>query len=492
MMNNQPQQLDPESLSQLPKEELVKIIIQQAIVNTELLSLIQELKQEIEKLRVTRDLDSKTSSKPPSTDLLKKPELNLPETEAEAPSPKRKPGGQPGHTGKTRKGFSRIDRYEILRPQVCLCCSQSAFVGEPVKIEKQQVAQLVERPIEIVEYQRYTCQCQHCGSIQTASWSPEIIPGQDLGVRLQAFLGWMGNYGHLPYEKQQEMLWELGQIDIGVATLVTTNARLEQAIEASISQLSGWVQQEQPNIHVDETPWPVKGLKEWLWVIAHPQFCLFQAADTRSRAELEAILGTEYTGVISSDDFSVYNGYAVTNQQKCLAHLRRHFKKLIKLPGLHNQAIGKAFVNLIDEAFKNYRLWQQTGDEVSYNDWVNQFKSKLSLTLNHWIGKAGGTASKLLRSLQDKTSQWWYFLEQPQVPPDNNLAERSLRLAVTKRKVSGGSRSMERFKHTANLLTVVQTCRRQGRSVIDFFAQALLADSNNYFSRPSLLPRFET
>lgn len=33
MMNNQPQQLDPESLSQLPKEELVKIIIQQAIVN---------------------------------------------------------------------------------------------------------------------------------------------------------------------------------------------------------------------------------------------------------------------------------------------------------------------------------------------------------------------------------------------------------------------------------------------------------------------------
>ncbi|EKF03328.1 aconitate hydratase, partial [Tolypothrix sp. PCC 7601] len=50
-----------------------------------------------------------------------------------------------------------------------------------------------------------------------------------------------------------------------------------------------------------------------------------------------------------------------------------------------------------------------------------------------------------------------------------NQAERSLRLAVTKRKVSGGSRSMERFQHTANLLTVVQTCRRQSLSVIDFF-----------------------
>jgi transposase len=92
--------------------------------------------------------------------------------------------------------------------------------------------------------------------------------------------------------------------------------------------------------------------------------------------------------------------------------------------------------------------------------------------------------------LRDKASQWWYFLDNPEVLPDNNQAERSLRLAVTKRKVSGGYRSMERFQHTANLLTVVQTCRRQGRSVIDFFAQVLIADSNNCLSRPSLLPQY--
>ncbi|WP_179064394.1 hypothetical protein [Nostoc sp. C052] len=54
--------------------------------------------------------------------------------------------------------------------------------------------------------------------------------------------------------------------------------------------------------------------------------------------------------------------------------------------------------------------------------------------------------------MRDKTSQWWYFLEHPEVPPDNNHTEResfghasqTLRLAVKKRKVSGGFRSMER------------------------------------------------
>jgi hypothetical protein len=67
-----------------------------------------------------------------------------------------------------------------------------------------------------------------------------------------------------------------------------------------------------------------------------------------------------------------------------------------------------------------------------------------------------------------------------------------LRLALTKRKVSGGSRSMERFKQTANLLTVVQTCRSQGRSVIEFFQQAIQAIVNPAVHAPSLIPQIYT
>ena len=85
---------------------------------------------------------------------------------------------------------------------------------------------------------------------------------QDLGIKLQGLLGWLGNYGHLPYAKQQELLWELGRIEVGVGTLVASNQRLSEAIKPSIRQLSEWINQNHPTLNIDETPWSVKGLKE--------------------------------------------------------------------------------------------------------------------------------------------------------------------------------------------------------------------------------------
>ena len=175
-------------------------------------------------------------------------------------------------------------------------------------------------------------------------------------------------------------------------------------------------------------------------------------------------------------------------QQKCLAHIRRHFLRLIQQPGKDNSTIGNVFVDLIDDAFQNYSRFQDLGDSAEYTIWANEFKSRLHNALDKWIPAAGATALNLLSKLRDQFDKWWYFLDHPEVPPDNNLAERSLRLAVTKRKVSGGSRSLSRFEDTANLLTVVQTCRRQGRSVIDFFASALCAHVGHTGAFPSLVP----
>jgi transposase len=169
--------------------------------------------------------------------------------------------------------------------------------------------------------------------------------------------------------------------------------------------------------------------------------------------------------------------------------LRRHFKKVIKLKHGHNPQLGQVFINLIDTAFEAHRQWRETQEAGAYHRWAEDFKREVQAALERWLPKAGYAAGLLLRSLRDKAHQWWYFLDHPEVPLDNNRSERSLRLAVTKHKVCGGSRSMAGFAQTAMLLTVVQTCRAQGRSALESFRQALIAiGSRNELPMPSLIP----
>ena len=103
-MSQKPKFNNQQQLNQLSKKELVEVISAQP-------KIIEELKIEIEKLKISRNLDSKISSKPPSSDLLAKPEKKGRSSEKK---PKRSPGGQLGHQGRTRR-FGRVDRYEVLK-----------------------------------------------------------------------------------------------------------------------------------------------------------------------------------------------------------------------------------------------------------------------------------------------------------------------------------------------------------------------------------------
>jgi hypothetical protein len=134
-----------ESLKNLTPEQLVEMVLK-------LQTLVVKQGETIEKLKGYLDKDSKTASKPPPTDL-RKPEKAQEGQKKEG----RSPGGQKGHQGKTRKGFERIDRLLIVKAK----------------------------------------NCQHCGSQVLGVLPEDVVPGLDLGVSLQAMLGWMSPYGHL-------------------------------------------------------------------------------------------------------------------------------------------------------------------------------------------------------------------------------------------------------------------------------------------------------
>jgi transposase len=78
---------------------------------------VVELEKEIEKLKVSRDLDSIRSWKAPSGDILKKSENKQQDKPEENHTPKRKPAGQAGHRRKTRKGFGGVGSWD----HKCVC-----------------------------------------------------------------------------------------------------------------------------------------------------------------------------------------------------------------------------------------------------------------------------------------------------------------------------------------------------------------------------------
>lgn len=131
----------------------------------ELVEMIKALQAERARLKEKLNLDSQTSSQSPSQDLIKKSEKKKSTLEAEETKMKRKPGGQPGHQGKTRKGFGRVDKIAPLSPQLRPHCGGTHLTTDSQKVEIQQVAQLVAHPIEIVEYHRHHYQRRRCGHL---------------------------------------------------------------------------------------------------------------------------------------------------------------------------------------------------------------------------------------------------------------------------------------------------------------------------------------
>ncbi|AGY57936.1 IS66 family transposase [Gloeobacter kilaueensis] len=475
------------ALPPLPsRDELLQMPQPQAI--DLLLEYITRLGGIVEQLQTRLATDSTTSSRPPSADLLTKPESPKPKPEGEPKVPKRKPGAQPGHQGKTRKGFGTPDRLEAVSLGECPQCGGRQW--QTLSVEARQVACFAERPLEIVEFRRPTGCCTHCRSTHTPKWPSRLVGHFELDATLMAVLSWLGHYGHLSLDKQAEFVESLCGWRPAVGTLAAVKERTALAVAASVQ--AAWQHlATEAVVYVDETPWPVAGCKEWLWHFGSERLSLFHAGQTRSRLELRGRLGERFCGTLVSDDFSAYNGYQVQAQQKCLAHLRRHFKKLALHPA-EPAGIGAVFIELIDEAFKRYRQWQQDGDSASWQSWGQQFRVRVEQAIRTWQPKAAYAGSKLLRSLQERAGQWWQFLSNPAVRPDNNLSERNLRLAVTRRKVSGGSRSQAGYAQTADLLSVIQSCRRQGRSAMEFFVRALQATYHGGFAQPSLIPETST
>jgi transposase len=113
-------------------------------------------------------LDSSTSSRPPSSDGLRKKPASLRE-----PSGKTS-GGQPGHKGDTLKRVADPDRIVLHEARACRYCGAGLRLSMAREMETRQVFDLPEKLIEVTEHRRFVYACAGCGG-RTGAAFPEGV-----------------------------------------------------------------------------------------------------------------------------------------------------------------------------------------------------------------------------------------------------------------------------------------------------------------------------
>jgi transposase len=156
--------------------------------------------------------------------------------------------------------------------------------------------------------------------------------------------------------------------------------------------------------------------------------------------------------------------------------------------GKPGKAIGKS---LLQQSNTLFHVWHEFGEgklsRVSFQQAMKPVRETVRATLQRGTSckcsKTAGTCKELLGH-----EEWlWTFVDVEGVEPTNNEAERTDRQAVLLRKTSGGTDSAQGSRFVERVLTVVHSCRRQGKNVLDYLSACIESWRHN-LCPPSLLP----
>ena len=202
------------------------------------------------------------------------------------------------------------------------------------------------------------------------------------------------------------------------------------------------------------------------------ELTVFQIDRSRGGAVVEALLGPDFMGVVGSDRWSAYNRFPADRRALCHAHLKRHFQALVDRGG-EAEPIGRWG---LAESERLFALWHRCRagecDRSELQRRLIPLQARLGRLLRRGQESADRKAAGLCRELRKWWTALWTFARVAGVEPTNNGAERVLRPAVLWRKGSFGSDSDTGSRFVERLLTVVASCRQQGRSLLAFLVAA--------------------
>ena len=238
----------------------------------------------------------------------------------------------------------------------------------------------------------------------------------------------------------------------------------------------------------DETGWRIQGQLHWLWVFANKSSAYYWIDKSRGSDVVNRVLGDIFAGVLITDGWGGYNQLAVTDRQTCMSHIFRKIRKYIEAHPQYRSVL-QFYLKLrrILRDAKKLKSCRKDLGELVFQRRLKLLQKRLSALLK-WK-----SPNPILRIVIDKVkrqeSYILTFVLYEEAESHNNYAEGIIRKGVVKRKVSGGSMSLEGARAYSIILSVAQTCHLRDLSFCGFLKACLLQYIRT--GSPMLLSQYE-
>jgi transposase len=428
--------------------------------------------------------DATNSSTPPSAN-----PPNAPRPVTKAPTGK-KPGAQPGHPAHLRRRLppERLTRTVTFVPQRCARCQGPlpAHAGpEDPEPTWHQVAELPPTAAQVTEYQGHHRTCPCCGTLNHAP-VPAAIKAHSVGPRLAATLAYLAGCHHVSKRGLEEVAEAVFEVPLALGTVSHLEQQMSAALAAPHAEALEAARQAEVK-HVDETGWKQAGQRRWLWLVATGTAAVFLIHARRGFAALRALLGTGVIGFLCSDRWAAYDKWPVWRRQICWAHLKRDFQKLVDRGGPAAE-VGEGLLRIERRVFEEWHLFRGgTFGRRALQNHLDAEAREFERRLEAGCGCADAKAAAFCENVLALLPAVWRFVVTEGIEPTNNHAERLLRRGVLWRKNAFGCHSAGGCRFVERILTAVQTRRLQGRPVLRYLHDALVAHRSG-LEAPSLLP----
>lgn len=452
--------------------------------------LFAKLEGRIAELEKRLHKNSSNSSKPPSSDGLKRPNRSLRDNASG-----RKPGGQPGHPGQSLKSSASPDAVIDLPLTQCPGC-QSDLSGHPVEsVEERQVFELPPIKLRVTAYRAQRKVCPTCGRILCADFPPRVNAPTQYGSNMQAVMTYLQAGQLLPHARTAQVCEDLfghrpsaGSI---VRSVVKSAGAMQPAVDEIAAQLSA-----APVLHADETGIRCHGKTHWLHVVGNEAMTLYSHSPKRGlEGVTTAGVLSEYKGRLMHDFWASYDKLEHCWHLRCNAHLLRELKACAEAGHRWAEELSGTLMEMKkarDEALKDQHPGvpekRRRELEARYDEWIKKGLSKHPL-VDKPSGRRGRAKQSrehnLLKRMESKKSEVIAFLHEISLPFDNNLAERDLRMMKVQQKISGCFRSEAGAKTFCVIRSYLSTVRKQGLSLIASIRNALAGTPSCFFAKGS-------